>query len=171
MPCRSSLNAMACLFQGIVVGLGALTVMELGTPSRTKTSVPDPFVQLPVDVSALRDTLETADRLEAHHLQHEVAVQPITPVESILSSDLTAIVPEGASSAVRRDTSDKKDVVRKLKPKAQYTGPSKPRSKLTNSNKAAKTERPKAVVELKPCRPNAFDGLLHALNMPSRCQT
>src|SRR5438552_7493021 len=40
----------ACLFQGIVVGLGALTVMGLGTPSRTKTSVPDPFEQLTVDV-------------------------------------------------------------------------------------------------------------------------
>jgi hypothetical protein len=53
MPCRSPLNAMARLFQGIVVGLGALTVMELGTPSHTKTSVPDPFEQLTVDIRAL----------------------------------------------------------------------------------------------------------------------
>jgi len=45
MPCRSSLNAMACLFQGIIVGLGALTVMELGAPLRTKASVPDSFEQ------------------------------------------------------------------------------------------------------------------------------
>ena len=73
MPCRSPLNAMARLFQGIVVGLGALTIMDLGTPSPTKTSVPDPFVQLTFDASALGDTLETADRREVHHLQRETA--------------------------------------------------------------------------------------------------
>jgi hypothetical protein len=33
MPCRSSLNAIACLFQGIVVGLGALTVIDCGISS------------------------------------------------------------------------------------------------------------------------------------------
>jgi len=53
-----------------VVGLGTLTVMELGTPSRTKTSAKDPFDQLTIDVSVSPDTLETADRLEMHHFQH-----------------------------------------------------------------------------------------------------
>ena len=52
----------------IVVGLAVLIIMELGTPSRSKPSVPDPFEQLTVDVSASSDTLETADRLEIHHL-------------------------------------------------------------------------------------------------------
>jgi hypothetical protein len=52
----------------IVVGLTTLAVMELGTPSHTKTSAPDPFEQLTVDVSISSDTLETADRLEIHHL-------------------------------------------------------------------------------------------------------
>jgi hypothetical protein len=55
----------------IVVGLGTLIVMEMGTPSRTKTSAPDPFEQLTVDVGITGDTLERADRLETHHLQHE----------------------------------------------------------------------------------------------------
>jgi hypothetical protein len=102
---------MACLFQGIVVGLGALTVMELGTPSGAKTSVPDPIVQLTVDVSALGDTLETADQLEAHHLQHEAAVQPIIAAEPIPPPDLTVIIPEEDSSAVERATNDQKDAV------------------------------------------------------------
>ncbi|SRR6266404_9329728 len=109
MPRCSSLNAMACLFQGIVVGLGALTVMELGTPSRTKTSVPDSFEQLTVDVSAFGDTLETADRLEVHHLQHQALVQPIITAEPIPPPDLTAVIPEAAE----RGTNDQKDVVRK----------------------------------------------------------
>ena len=55
----------------IVVGLSALTIMELGTPPRTKTSAPDPFEQLTVDVSVSGDTLETADRREIHYLQHK----------------------------------------------------------------------------------------------------
>ena len=167
MPRCSSLNAMACLFRGIVVGLGALTVMELGTPSRTKTSVPDSFEQLTVDVSAFGDTLETADRLEAHHLQHQALVQPIIAAEPIPPPDLTAVI----SEAAERGTNDQKDVVGKQKPKPRYTTPNKPRPKLTNSNKAPKTERSKAVAELKPCRPNAFDGFLQALNLSSRCRT
>jgi hypothetical protein len=146
----------------IVVGMCTLTIMELGTPTRTKTSAPDPFEQLTVDVSVIGDTLETADRLETHRLQHEAPVQPISPVEPTPPPDVTAITPEVDLSAVGRGTNDKKDVVRKPKPKPKYTTPSKPRPKLTNS---------KAVVELKPCRPNAFDDLLQALNLPSRCQT
>jgi hypothetical protein len=89
--------------------------MELGTPSRTKASVPDPFKRLMIDVSVLGDTLKTADRLEAHRLQREVPVQPI--VETIPPpSDLAAIIPD--SRAVGRG---KKSVVRKLKPKPKYT--------------------------------------------------
>jgi hypothetical protein len=153
----------------IVVGLGTLTIMELGTPSRTKTSVQDPFEQLIFDVSVLGDTLETADRLEPHRLQPEVPDQPITLVEPIPPpSDLTAKIPEEVS---RAGGGGKKDVVRKPKPKPKYATSNKPQPKLTKSNKAPETERSKAVVEIKPCRPNAFDGLLQALNLPSRCQT
>ena len=155
----------------IVVGLSALTIMELGTPPRTKTGAPVPFEQLTVDVSVIGDTLEAADRLDAHHLQHEAPVQSILPLEPTPPPDATATIPEEDSSAVWRGTKEKKDVVRKLKPKPKYATPNKPRPKLTNSNKAPKTERSKAVVEVKPCRPNAFDSLLQALNLSSRCQT
>ena len=55
----------------IVVCLSTLTVIELVTPSRTKTNAPDPFDQLTVDVSVSPDTLEAADRIEIHHLQDE----------------------------------------------------------------------------------------------------
>jgi len=156
----------------IVVGLCTLTIMELGTPARTKTSAPDPFEQLAVDVSVSRDTLEKADRLETHYLQHDVPVQPITPVELAPSPpDVTAIILEEDSNIVGRGTNDKKEVVRKPKPKPKNTTPNKPRPKLTNSNKAPKTERSKAMVEVRPCRPNAFDSLLQALNFSARCQT
>ena len=67
----------------IVVGLGVLIAMELGTPSRSKPSEPDPFEQLTVDVSASGDTLRKGDRLEVHRLPQEAPVQPMTPVEPI----------------------------------------------------------------------------------------
>ena len=68
----------------IVVCLSTLTVIELVTPSRTKTNAPDPFDQLTVDVSVSPDTLEAADRIETHHLQHEAPIQPVSPVEPTL---------------------------------------------------------------------------------------
>ena len=156
----------------IVVGLSALTIMELGTPPRTKTSAPDPFEQLTVDVSVSGDTLETADRREIHHLQHEAPVQPISPVEPTLPPDVTAATtPETDSSTVGSGKDDKKHVVRKLRPRPKYTEPNKPKPKPANSNKAARMDRSKAMVEVKPCRPYAFDSLLQALNLSSRCQT
>jgi len=155
----------------IVVGLGTLTVMELGTPSHTKTSALDPLEQLTVDISVSGDTLKKADRLEIHHLHHEAPVQPILPAEPTPPPDVTAIIPKEDSSTVGRSTNDKREVVRAPRPRPKYTASNRTRSKHTNSNKTPKTERSKTVVEFKPCRPNAFDDLLQALNLSSRCQT
>jgi hypothetical protein len=155
----------------IVVGLSTLTVMELGTPSRTKTSAPDPFEQLTVDVSVSSDTLERVDRLEIHHLQdEEKPFHPSSPVEPTPPQDGIALV-SADSSAVELGANNKKEVVRKLKPKPKNTDSNEPRPNRTNSNKAPKTERSKAIVEVKPCRPNALDSLLQALNLSSKCQT
>ncbi len=153
----------------IVVSLSTLTVTELVTPSRTKTNTPDSFDQLTVDISVSPDTLEAADRIEIHHLQHEAPLQPVSPVEPTLPPDVTTLV-SGDSSTVGLGANDKKDVVRELKPKPKYTDSDKPRPKRTNS-KAPKIEPSKAIVEVKPCRPDALDSLLQALKLSSRCQT
>ena len=158
----------------VVVGLGTLAVMELVTPSRTKTSAPDPLEQLAVDVSISRDTLKTADRLEIHHLQHEAPLRQILTVEPTPPPEVTAIIPQEEPSTVessRRGASEKRIVVRNPEPKPKHTDSSRPRPRPTNSNKAPKTDRSKAMVELKPCHPNAFDSFLQALNLSSRCQT
>ena len=152
----------------IVVSLSTLTVIELVTPSRTKTNAPDPSDQLTVDVNVTPDTLEAADRIEIHNLQPEAPIQPVSPVEPTLPADVTTLV-SGDSSTVGLGANDKKGVVQKLNPKPKYTEPNKP--KPTNSNKAARMDRSKAMVEVKPCRPYSFDSLLQALNLSSRCQT
>ena len=153
----------------IAVGLSTLIVMETETPSRTKTSGPDRFDQLVVDVSISSDTLEAADRIEIHHLRHEASLQAILPVEA-KPLDVTALVQE-ESSTVGFGKNEKKDVIIKLVPRPKYKDPDRPRPKHTNSNKTPKTERSKAIVGIKPCRPKALDDLLQALNLSSRCQT
>ncbi|MBA4035255.1 MAG: hypothetical protein C0480_11720 [Bradyrhizobium sp.] len=156
----------------IVIGLGVLIAMELGTPSRSKPSELDPFEQLKLDASASGDTLKKGDRLEVHHLPQEAPAQPIALHETVSSPppDLIAMLAEKNSDVVGSTPSAKKDVAKKFRPRPKDAAPSKPAAKLANSGKAAKTER-KAVAELKPCRPNAFDELLQALSLSSRCQT
>ena len=147
----------------IVVYLSTLTVIELVTPSSTKTNAPDPSDQLTVDVSVSPDTLEAADRIEIHHLQPEAPIQPVSPVEPTLPPAVPTLA-SGDSSTVGLRANDEKDVVRKVTP-------NKPQPKRTNSNKAPKIEPSKAIVEVKPCRPDALDSLLQALKLSSRCQT
>jgi hypothetical protein len=98
----------------IVVGLSTLTIMELGTPSRTK-SAPDPFDQLMIDASASPDTLETADRLEMHQLQHEARFPPVSLAES--PSDVSVRAPRNSSTFEFGANNRKEDVVGTLKPK------------------------------------------------------
>ena len=152
----------------IAVGLSTLIVMELGTPSSTKTSAPDPFDQLTINVSVSPDTLETADRLETHHLQHKVPFQAISPVEAPPQPPAVTDSVQEDSSTAGLSANDEKDVVKMPKPRPKYTDS---RPKHPNSNKSPKTERSKAIVEIKQCRSNALDGLLKALNLSSRCQT
>jgi|KBSMisStandDraft_5_1062788.scaffolds.fasta_scaffold139894_2 hypothetical protein len=155
----------------IVVSLSTLTVIELVTPSRTKTNAPDPSDQLTVDVNVTPETLEAADRIEIHNLQPEAPIQPVSPVEPTLPADVTTLV-SGDSSTVGFGGNDKKGVVKKLNSKPKYTDhPNKPEPKRTNSNKAPKIERSKAIVEVKPCRPDALGSQLEALKLSSRCQT
>ncbi|MBR1215989.1 hypothetical protein [Bradyrhizobium sp. JYMT SZCCT0180] len=155
----------------IVVGLSTLTIMELGTPRHTKTSAPDRFEQVTIGVSVSGDTLETADRREIHNLQHEATVQPISSVEPTPPPDVTAITPEKNPGTVGIGKGEKKPVVRNSKPEPKYTEPDKSRPKSANPDKAARMARSKPMVEARPCRPNAFDGLLQALKLSARCQT
>jgi hypothetical protein len=157
----------------VVVGLSTLAIMELETPPPTKTIAADPLHQLTVDVNVSSDTLETADRMEIHHLQEETPLQPASPVEPTLPPDVTTttLVP-GDSSTVGLGANDRKDIVRKPKSKPQHTDdPNIPRPERTKSNKAAKTERSNAGVEVRPCRSKALGSLLQVLNLSTRCQT
>jgi len=148
----------------ILVGLGTLAIIELETPPRTTNAPREPLPQSTVGISESRDILTKADRLELPYVQYEAATQPISSVERIPPPDVTAIIPQEAPNNIdhyRRSANDKKVAVMKPKLMPKHTG----------SKKAATTDRSKATIEVKSCRPNAFDSLLKAFNLSPRCET
>lgn len=146
----------------IIIGLGTLTVMELGTSPRAERSFNDQSAQLAINTkSFLSETLSAADRLEVHRLPGEPAVRPTTP-EITLPVAMTPEENTGTAFHNKKVFAEKPNL---RKDKAE------PKPKRTASNRAQTKHRPAAAVELTPCRPNAFDSLLQALKLPTRCRT
>jgi hypothetical protein len=148
----------------ILVGLSTLIIMEFKTPPRTTNTASEPLAQSTVGMSESRDTLTRADRLEITYVQYEPPTQAISSVEPMTPPDVRPIIPQQAPNKVaqrRPGANEKKVVVVKPKPRPKHPEP----------KKAAKTDRSKATIEIKACRPNAFDGLLKALNISPRCET
>ena len=156
----------------ILVGVGLLVAMEIGTPPRVAKAVDQPLTQSTVGVGDSRDTLTKADRLEIPYFQNELPTQPISFVQRMPPADSTPVISKEASKIVsgnRHDAKTKK--VAFVRPKLRSKIPdSKPRPKTTDSKTVANTNRSKAPMDVKPCRPNAFDSFLKALNLPSGCE-
>jgi hypothetical protein len=146
--------------------------MELGTPPRVAKAVNQPLTQSTVGVGDSRDTLAKADRLEIPYFQNQLSTPPISFVERMPPAGSTPVISKEASKIVSGDRHDAKtkkvaSVGPKLRPKIPD---SKPRPKTTNSKTVANTHRAKAPMDVKQCRPNAFDNFLKALNLPSGCE-
>jgi hypothetical protein len=141
----------------ILVGLGTLVAMELEAPPRTRKAVNEPLAQPALGLSASRDTLMKADRLEIPYVQYEAPAQPISSVERMPPPDPTAIIPQEAPKIIDQH---RRGAVVVMLPK--------PRPKHTK--KTANTQRSKVTIEVS-CRPNTFDSLLKALNLSPACET
>jgi hypothetical protein len=151
----------------ILVGVGSLVAMELRTPPRVAKAVDQPLTQSTVGVGDSRDTLAKADRLEIPYFQNELTTQPISFVERMPPADSAPVISKEASKIVsgnRHDAKTKKVAFVGPKPRPKIPD-SKPRPKTTDSKTVANTSR-----DVKPCRPNAFDSFLKALNLPSGCE-
>src|SRR6266404_1854900 len=154
----------------ILVGVGSLFAMERGTPPRVAKAVDQPPTQSTVGVSDSRDTLK-ADRLEIPYFQNELPTQPIS-FELTPPADSTPVISKEASKVVsgdRHDAETRKIALVRPKPRPKVPD-SKPRTNTTDSNTVANTYRPKAPMDVAPCRPNAFDRFLKALNLRSGCE-
>ena len=154
----------------ILVGVGSLFAMERGTPLRVAKAVDQPPTQSTVGVSDSRDTLP-AGRLEIPYFQNELPTLPIS-FELTPPADSTPVISKEASKVVsgdRHDAETRKIAFVRPKPRPKIPD-SKPRPTTTDSNTVANTYRPKAPMDVAPCRPNAFDRFLKALNLRSGCE-
>jgi hypothetical protein len=140
---------------------GALALIERETPPRTikdNSERPGPSKH---DVSESRGTLTEADRRDIPHLQHEAQAERISSVNRRAPPNLAPII--AASNAVAQHTRGAPNKTADVeKPKL---GPQH------RKRKAAKTDGSKAVVQVKSCLPNAFAGMLKALNISRGCET
>src|SRR5712672_4463809 len=158
----------------ILVGVGSLFAMERGTPPRVAKAVDQPLTQSTVGVGDSRDTLKV-DRLEISYFQNELPIQPIS-FELTPPADSTPVISKEASKVVsgdRHDAETRKIAFVRPKPTPKFPD-SKPRPNTTDSNTVAdtvaNTYRPKAPMDVAPCRPNEFDRVLKALNLRSGCE-
>ena len=158
----------------ILVGVGSLFAMERGTAPRVAKAVDQPPTQSTVGVGDSRDTLQ-ADRLEISYFQNELPIQPIS-FELTPPADSTPVISKEAGKVVsgdRHDAETRKIAFVRPKPRPKVPD-SKPRPNTrpttTDSNTVANTYRPKAPMDVAPCRPNAFDRFLKALNLRSGCE-
>ena len=159
----------------ILVGVGSLFAMERGTPPRVAKAVDQPLTQPTLGVTDSRDTLAKAGRLEIRYFQNELPTQPIS-FELTPPADSTPVISKEASKIVsgnRHDAETKKIAFLRPKPRPKIPD-SKPRPNTrpttTDSNTVATTYRSNAPMDVTPCRPNAFDRFLKALNLRSGCE-
>jgi hypothetical protein len=159
----------------ILVGFGSLVAMELGTPPRVANAVNQPLTQSTVDAGDPRDTLTKAGRLEIAYFQNQLPTQPVS-FEPRPPADSTPAISKEAGKLVSDNRHDAKtEKIAFVHPKPRPRIPdSKPRPetrpRTTDSNTVANAYRSKAPVDVKPCRANAFDRFLRALNLPSGCE-
>jgi hypothetical protein len=157
----------------ILVGIGSLVAMELGTPPRLAKAVDQPLTQSTADGGDSRDTLAKADRLEIPYFQNELPAQPMSFVERMPAADSTPVISKEAGkilSGNRHDAKTKQVAFVTPKPRPKIPD-SKARPKTTDSKTVTSADRPKAPMNVRPCRPNAFDSFLKALNLSSGCET
>src|SRR4051795_872540 len=144
----------------ILVGLGTLAMMEFETPSRTTRRVNEPPAQAAV---GSYDTLTTADRLEIPHILG-TPPQPISSGEATPPADQTSIVAQQHSKIVEQHK-------RSARGGKSAVAVPRVRPERGTSKATAKLDRAKPVAEFKTCPSGISDGLLRALNLPTRCQT
>ena len=140
---------------------GAMALMESWATRRTTMDASERPAPSKHDVSESRGTLTEADRLDLPHRQHEAPARRISSVNRRPPPNVAAMIP--ASNGVVQQTRGaavKTANVEKSKVGSQHS-----------KKKAAKTDRSKAVVQVKSCLPNPFGDMLKALNISRGCET
>lgn len=143
-----------------LIGFGTLAVMELEAPPRIREPVNEPPALATVGLRPSHDTLTKADRLETPQLQ--APPQPLSSSELKNPPDhITIVAPAHSKIIEQKGNASGKSAIMLPRPR--------PRHGMSKASAGA--SRAKPIAEAKPCLSGAFDGLLKALNLQTRCQT
>lgn len=140
----------------IPLGVGVLSAMELGTPSRSVAATTQPAVEAAVSVAPGK-----ADRLDVAAVSSELPAPPAVVEERIPAQQAIVAPPAPAKpiSRPRHELKPKKVAVAAI-PKSK---PRTPDIKAAEIKRAAISRPSRAASETGPCRLKAFGGLLKAL--------
>ncbi|WP_246583825.1 hypothetical protein [Bradyrhizobium iriomotense] len=147
---------MALLGLLILLSAGILSAMELSAPPRRAAAIVQPLAEQDTGISASRDALAKADRLDV------AAVSSAMPTQTASVEDRAA-PPEDTHIG----SSEPEPVVRhRHNPKKIATAERpKPKPKAIAVKRTADLQRSKAASDAEPCRLKAFGGLRKALNL------
>jgi hypothetical protein len=143
----------------IPLGLGVLSAMELGTPSRSSVAFVRPRAEPRADISDSREArLAKADRVEGVAASSEMPQRTVLVDEGNASPEDISI---GSSQPPRpiarhRHNFKSKKVTTAARPKSE--------PKAAVIKRAAISQRSNAGSDAEPCRLKAFGGLRKALN-------
>jgi outer membrane biosynthesis protein TonB len=150
----------------IPLGVGVLSAMELGTPSRGAVATVQAPAETAVGVSDSRGALAKADRLEVAAASSETPAPPAL-VEERVSPPQDTRVDSSPAKPIKRQRHDPKPkkvtvaATPKSKPKAADI--KVPDIKAADLKRTAVSRPSRAASDTGPCRLKAFGGLLRAL--------
>lgn len=139
----------------ILLGVGALSAMELRAPRHSAVAAVRPLAEASADTNS-RGVLAKADRLEVIAPSSERPTEAVSVDERIAPPEDVSIDSSEPPRPIARRRHDKKKVATAARPK--------PKPKATVIKRIAIFPRSKAANGTEPCRLMAFGGLRKALN-------
>lgn len=142
----------------ILLGVGALSAMELRTPRHSAVAAVQPLAEPNAGTSNSHDALAKADRLEVVAPSSERPTEAVSVDERIAPPEDVSIASSEPPRPIARRRHDTKKMATAARPKPM------PKPKATVIKRTAIFQRSKAASGTEPCRLMAFGGLRKALN-------
>jgi len=176
----------------ILVGVGLLVAMEVGTPPRVAKAVDQPLTQSTVGAGDPRDTLAKGRPARNSLLPKQLSTRLISFAEPMPPADSTSVISKEAGQIVggnrhdaKSDTKSDANSDAKTKKVASYIPSQGPRSQIPNQGPRSGRDQAQdhgfqdaSRIQIARSPPwmlsrvgqNAFDKFLKALKLPSGCE-
>lgn len=144
----------------ILLGVGALSAMELRAPRHSAVAIVQPLAEPNAGTSNSHGVLAKADRLEVIALSSERPTEAVSVDERIAPPEDASIDSSEPARPIAGRRHDTKKIATVARPKPMP----KPKPKATVIKRTAIFQRSKPASGTEPCRLMAFGGLRKALN-------